>query len=43
MNREDMKQILSNIYALQVKGMLMQCHCCGNEMRAEITEHSLSC
>lgn len=42
MNREDMKQILSNIYALQVKGMQMQCPCCGNEMRADINENSLS-
>ena len=42
MNREDMKQILSNIYALQVKGMQMQCPCCGNEMRVDISENSLS-
>lgn len=42
MNREDMKQILSNIYALQVKGMQMQCPCCGNEMRVDINENSLS-
>ena len=41
MNREDMKQILSNIYALQVKGMQMQCPCCGNEMRVDINENSL--
>lgn len=42
MNKEEAKRVLSNIYLLQMQGNQMECPCCGDEMRADINENSLS-
>lgn len=42
MNKGEAKRVLSNIYLLQMQGNQMECPCCGDEMRADINENSLS-